>query len=84
METTVSQCLSVPAAAKAAGVSQWLAWKHIRLGKLRARKLGRRTIITAEDFHAWLEAAERLPPAVTDVAVAPPPRTSRFAKVARR
>ncbi|HMF24094.1 MAG TPA: helix-turn-helix domain-containing protein [Pseudolabrys sp.] len=34
------------------------AYEEIRLGRLRARKIGRRTIITADDAESWLQ---RLP-----------------------
>ena len=34
-------------------------WREISAQKLLARKLGRRTIITAEDERAWLEAMPR-------------------------
>ena len=84
METIFAQCLSVPAAAKTAGVSAWLVWKHIRIGKLRARKLGRRTVIASDDFRAWLDQAASDGPShpAPDAyeGAAPRRRVSRFAK----
>ncbi len=41
----------------AAGTSPDLIRAEIRKGKLKARKIGRRTIITSEDRNSWLRAA---------------------------
>jgi hypothetical protein len=54
-QSTIKHCVSVPEAAKAAGVSSWLAWKHVRLKRLHVRKIGRRTIVRPEDFAAWVD-----------------------------
>jgi excisionase family DNA binding protein len=40
------------------GICRETAYHQIRTGKLRARKLGRRTVLLAPDVDAW---AERLP-----------------------
>ena len=81
METTVPHCFSVAAAAEAAGVSAWLIWKMIRLGKLRARKLGRRTVITIDDFRAWLDGAAVEQREPQQDRASQRPRVSRFGKI---
>ena len=40
------------------GIGRTSVYQEIRLGRLRARKIGRRTIITEDDGEAWLQ---RLP-----------------------
>ncbi len=48
--------MSVGEAAKAAGVGRTIIFEEIRRGHLKARKCGRRTIITADDLDAWLKS----------------------------
>lgn len=48
--------------AKAAGVGRTTVFEEIRHGRLVARKMGRRTIITADELDAWLKS---LPPRST-------------------
>jgi excisionase family DNA binding protein len=42
-----------------AGLGRDTVYLNIRLGKLVARKLGRRTIITAEDLRSFLQSLPR-------------------------
>ncbi|MGH1571921.1 excisionase family DNA-binding protein [Methylobacterium sp. P31] len=51
--------LSVQQAAKSAGVGRTTIYEELARGRLRAKKLGRRTLILADDLKRWLEA---LPP----------------------
>jgi hypothetical protein len=46
---------SVPGLAVAASVGKSKLWSEIAAGKLRAFKLGSRTLISAEDAAAWLD-----------------------------
>jgi hypothetical protein len=57
----------LPDFCKAFGVGRSKAYEEIRAGRLKARKSGVRTIITAEDAKAWLES---LPPLNTGRAAA--------------
>ena len=41
---------------KASGASRSLIYEQIRAGKLKAHKLGRRTLILAADVQSWLAA----------------------------
>ena len=52
----VKRALSVEQAAKAAGVGRTLLFEEIRKGRITARKVGRRTIITTDDLDAWLKS----------------------------
>ncbi len=47
---------SVADAVKASGVGRSFLYEQIRAGKLKARKLGRRTLILAADLQSWLAA----------------------------
>jgi hypothetical protein len=46
----------VDAFAKAIGVGRSKVYEEIRLGRLRAKKLGARTVITGTDARAYLDA----------------------------
>jgi hypothetical protein len=46
--------MSVDAFAQWAGVGRTTAWNEIRLGRLRAIKVGARTLIAFDDAQAWL------------------------------
>jgi excisionase family DNA binding protein len=48
--------LTVEEAAKASGVGRTTIFLELRSGRLKARKVGRRTVISVTDLHAWLEA----------------------------
>ncbi|QCO04236.1 helix-turn-helix domain-containing protein [Azospirillum argentinense] len=47
---------SVEEAVAASSVGRSLLYEEIRAGKLRATKIGRRTVILADDLKAWLSA----------------------------
>lgn len=47
---------SVDGAARAANIGRVTIYEEIREGRLKARKVGRRTIILDEDLRAWLAA----------------------------
>lgn len=53
MTVSLPRFLLVPEAAKRARVSEWSIRKEIRLGNLKARRLGRCVRILDEDFAAW-------------------------------
>jgi hypothetical protein len=46
--------LSVAEFARAVSIGRTRAFEEIRSGRLRARKIGRRTIIAFPDIEAWL------------------------------
>jgi excisionase family DNA binding protein len=48
--------MSVEDFARWAGIGRTTAWHQIRLGHLRAVKVGGRTLVKLEDAHAWLAA----------------------------
>jgi excisionase family DNA binding protein len=50
------RALSVEEAAKAVGVGRTLLFEEIRKGHITARKVGRRTIITADALDTWLKS----------------------------
>jgi excisionase family DNA binding protein len=52
----IKRAMSVEEAAKAAGVGRTMLFDEIRKGHITARKVGRRTIITIDDFDAWLNS----------------------------
>ena len=54
--TEVKRALSVERAAEAAGVGRTLLFEQIRKGRIVARKVGRRTIITTEELERWLHS----------------------------
>lgn len=56
------RALSVEEAAEAAGVGRTSLFEEIRKGRITARKIGRRTVITVEDFDAWLKALPKRKP----------------------
>jgi excisionase family DNA binding protein len=50
------RAMSIDEAAKAAGIGRTMLFEEIRKGRITARKVGRRTIITVDGFDAWLKA----------------------------
>jgi hypothetical protein len=48
--------LSIKDTSEATGLGPTKLWAEIREGRLRARKVGRRTVILPEDLRAWLES----------------------------
>ena len=52
--------LEINELARRAKIGRTLLYEEIRSGRLEARKIGRRTIILAEDARAWLTAAPRV------------------------
>jgi excisionase family DNA binding protein len=50
------RALSVEEAAKAAGIGRTLLFDEIRKGRLTARKVGRRTIVTIDELDSWLKS----------------------------
>ncbi|MGV7030676.1 helix-turn-helix domain-containing protein [Methylobacterium symbioticum] len=54
MNTVLSY--SVAEAVGASGVGRSFLYEQIKSGRLKARKLGRRTLILAEDLQSWLAA----------------------------
>jgi excisionase family DNA binding protein len=45
---------------KRAGIGRTLIYSEIAAGRLRARKVGRRTVILSADLAAWLKALPAL------------------------
>jgi excisionase family DNA binding protein len=54
--TEITRALSIAQAAKAASIGRTVLYEEIRKGHLIARKVGRRTIIIADDLDAWLKS----------------------------
>jgi excisionase family DNA binding protein len=52
----IKRAMSVEEAARAAGVGRTLLFEEIRKGHITARKVGRRTIITADALDTWLKS----------------------------
>jgi hypothetical protein len=48
--------MSLPEACRFIGIGRSLAFSEIRAGRLRARKIGRRTIVTREDAIMYLRS----------------------------
>lgn len=53
---TEKLAVSVEEAAKAAGVGRTCIFMEMRSGRLKGRKIGRRTVITIDDLNRWLTA----------------------------
>ena len=61
---------SVSEAAKAASIGTTKLRLEIRSGRLRARKLGKRTLVTADDLKTWAAALPDIRDVVPDTAAA--------------
>jgi excisionase family DNA binding protein len=61
---------SIPEAARAASIGTTKLRKEIRAGRLRARKLGKRSIITANDLENWAAALPDIHDVAPDTAAA--------------
>ena len=48
--------LTVSEVARRKGISRALVYSEIEAGRLRARKLGRLTVVEPSDLNAWIEA----------------------------
>lgn len=47
---------SIETAAQVASVGRSSIYEELKAGRLKAKKVGRRTVILADDLRAWLEA----------------------------
>ena len=47
------------------GPGRTTAYQEIKLGRLRARKIGKRTVFTEDDAEEWLRSLPILPPECT-------------------
>lgn len=56
MEAAAKYTHSIDEFAKLAGLSRVTVYNEIRSGKLKARKIGRRTVVLADDAKAYLNA----------------------------
>ncbi|MHB2208533.1 helix-turn-helix domain-containing protein [Methylobacterium sp. CM6257] len=54
MNTVLSY--GIAEAVKVSGVGRSFLYEQIKSGRLKARKLGRRTLILADDLQSWLSA----------------------------
>jgi hypothetical protein len=63
---SASQAHSVGEFCNLYGIGRTRAYAEIASGRLKARKVGARTIITAEDARAWLAALPELEPCLTE------------------
>lgn len=48
--------ISVEEAARRAGVGRTTIFMELRNGRLKGRKIGRRTVIAVDDLSAWLDS----------------------------
>jgi hypothetical protein len=61
---------SIPEAARAASIGTTKLRNEIRAGRLRARKLGKRSIVTANDLENWAAALPDIRDVAPDTAAA--------------
>ena len=52
--TTEKLAYSIAGAVEASGLSRAYIYEHIKGGRLKTIKAGRRTLVLAEDLRAWL------------------------------
>jgi excisionase family DNA binding protein len=58
---TEKLAFSIDEAGQVSSVGRTLIYKEIAAGNLRATKVGRRTVILADDLKAWLVAKSSFP-----------------------
>lgn len=58
--------LSIPDVVQATGIGRNTIYDQINLGRLKARKVGTRTVIRVEDLQAWLDALPEREAAAAD------------------
>jgi hypothetical protein len=63
-------CYSIPEAARAASIGTSKLRGEIRAGRLIARKIGKRTVITAQDLEEWAAALPNIRDVAPDTAAA--------------
>jgi excisionase family DNA binding protein len=56
MDLTARKAFAVREFCARHGVCRQTFYEEVRRGRLRARKLGKKTIVTAEDEREWLES----------------------------
>jgi hypothetical protein len=61
-DTDTAECMTVDEFARRHRISRSQAYKEIASGRLSARKIGSRTVITAEDAASWRSSLPRLIP----------------------
>ncbi len=66
MNVPVANALSIADACKMAGVGRTTIYEAIAEGRLKARKLGRRTLILRDDFTQFLAALPEVKTASRD------------------
>ena len=54
--TQLAYAHTIPDVEKRAGIGRTLVYSEIAAGRLKARKVGRRTVILDADLQAWLKA----------------------------
>jgi hypothetical protein len=62
------RAMSIDGFCKGYGIGRTKAYEEINAGRLRARKAGRRTIITADDAEDWLNRLPALQEALNEPA----------------
>jgi hypothetical protein len=60
-QRSIQRALSIPEFCQRYGPGKSTAYQEIHAGRLRARKVGRRTIILVDDAECWLRDLPELP-----------------------
>lgn len=60
METDSSQAMTIVQFCNWAGIARSTVYKEIASGRLKARKIGSKTIIARDDADAWFQALPML------------------------
>lgn len=53
------RAFTIPEACKICGIGRSSLYSEMKSGRLKASKVGRRTIIRSSDLDAWLESLQR-------------------------